>query len=75
MSSLTEIESPPNAELVKRVKKWMHFHFYEYSYDDCTKLAEDAANEFDLYEDDVDYVIPEWVFELSAIASESLVKD
>lgn len=33
------------------------------SYDTATELAENAANVFDLYEDDIDYIIPEWVFE------------
>lgn len=35
-----------------------------------TQLAEDAAQEFDLYEDDSDATIPEWVFELSSEVAE-----
>jgi hypothetical protein len=30
-----------------------------------THLAEDAAEEFNLYEDEIDFVIPEWVFDLA----------
>lgn len=30
-----------------------------------TALAEDAAAEFDIYEDRRDYAIPEWVYELA----------
>lgn len=39
----------------------MRDHAHEY--DNPTELAEATADEFNLYEDDIDYVIPEWVFE------------
>jgi hypothetical protein len=32
---------------------------------DCTRLAEEAADMFNLYEGD-DFTIPEWVFEMAA---------
>jgi hypothetical protein len=52
-----------------KVKRWMRIHESEYMDEcnelDCTRLAEDAAQEFDLYEGD-NCDIPEWVFELSA---------
>lgn len=35
-----------------------------------TRLAENAANAFDLYEDNVHYVIPEEVFELAIDAND-----
>ena len=37
---------------------------------DCTKLAEDAANEFNIYEDEINYEIPEWVFDLAVEVGE-----
>lgn len=30
-----------------------------------TALAEDTTDHFDLYENEVDYAIPEWVYELA----------
>ena len=50
------------------VRMWMMAEVEDY--DDgcevnCTKMAEDAAYEYDLYDDDVDFTIPEWVFELA----------
>lgn len=55
---------------VNRVTRWMKRVIGEYidMYDavDCTKLAEDAADEFNLYEDDDDATIPEWVFEIAS---------
>lgn len=48
-------------------------------YDDCgdvnyTLLAENMADKFDLYEDNVDYVIPEWVFDIAVNAGEKYKK-
>lgn len=51
-------------KIMSKAKKWMSNNCSEY--DNATTLAEEAASEFDLYEDDIDYVIPEWVFEESA---------
>ena len=31
----------------------------------CTKLAENAAAQFNLYEDDATCTIPEWVFDMA----------
>ena len=55
--------------LSMRVRQWMQDNCADY--DDgidinCTRLAEDAAYEFDIYEDAVpgdEYPIPEWVYE------------
>lgn len=48
------------------VKKWMRMHLDEYTEGsgeiNYTKMVEDAAMEFDLYEGE-DAEIPEWVFE------------
>jgi hypothetical protein len=30
-----------------------------------TRLAEDAAEQFDIYNDDIDFPIPEWVYKLA----------
>lgn len=53
----------------KKVRAWMTQHVDEYVDEcneyDCTKLAEDAAQEFDLYEDNDTFTIPEWVFDLA----------
>ena len=35
------------------------------NFDNPTALAENAADAYMLYEDDVEFVIPEWVFELA----------
>ena len=48
----------------KQIKNWMESN--KQDYDNATNLAEAVADEFNLYEDDIDYVIPEYVFELSA---------
>jgi len=32
----------------------------------CTTLAEDCAEELDLYEDDIVFTIPKWLYSLSA---------
>ena len=37
-----------------------------------TMLAETTSSEYDLYEDHVDYPIPEWVFELAMHAEEHI---
>lgn len=36
----------------------------------ATGLAEDAAAHFDLYEDEVNYEIPEWVFDVARQVAE-----
>jgi hypothetical protein len=36
----------------------------------CTKLAEDCADNFNLYKDRVDWEIPEWVFGLAVEVAE-----
>ena len=33
---------------------------------DATHVAEEAADEFNIYENEIDFPIPEWMFELSA---------
>lgn len=54
-----------------KVKRWMENNRSEYI-DDCnevnyTGLAEGAAQEFDLYEDNEEATIPEWVFDLALL--------
>lgn len=56
------------AKLEQDVKKWMSLHANEH--ENSTSLAEEAASIFGLYEDTVDYTIPEIVFELSLKACE-----
>lgn len=56
------------AKLEQDVKKWMSLHANEH--ENSTSLAEEAASVFGLYEDTVDYTIPEIVFELSLKACE-----
>lgn len=62
-------------ELQIKVKRWMRINLKDYIDEcnelDCTRLAEDAANEFDLYEGD-NCDIPEWVFEASASLTDQL---
>lgn len=36
----------------------------------CTKLAEDACDSFNLYEDDDDATIPEWIFDCAVDVAE-----
>jgi hypothetical protein len=53
-----------------RVKNWMLREVQQYLDEcneiNCTKLAEDAADKFDLYVDDPEEgTIEEWVFEMS----------
>lgn len=57
-----------------KIKKWMKNNIENHrdpiTNEICaTTLAEEAAQTFDLYEDDVEYVIPEEVFEISAEVS------
>jgi len=53
------------------VRQWMIDNCADYDDGidiDCTRLAEDAAYEFDIYEEAVpndEYPIPEWVYELA----------
>lgn len=54
-------------------RQWMLDNVDEY--DDgidinCTQLAEDAAYQFDIYDDDIDFTIPEWVYELAVETSD-----
>lgn len=37
----------------------------------CTTLAEAAANEHDLYEDDYTYTIPKWVYDMAVDVAEA----
>lgn len=52
------------------VRDWMQTNRWQFTdlcgEINCTKMAEDAADNYNLYEDDIDFKIPEWVFELSA---------
>lgn len=64
--------------LLSKMIEELQMNFSEY--DDCgevncTKLAENMAEAHDLYEDNVDYEIPEHVFEQAFIASERFLKD
>ena len=57
--------SCPNRDLVRQ---WMKDNAADY--DDgidinCTRMAEDAADQYDIYDDDIDFTIPEWVYELA----------
>ena len=57
--------SNPSKDLYNKVKLWMTL--FRKDYETSTELAEAAANNYDLYEERVQYKIPEWVFEVSAI--------
>jgi hypothetical protein len=52
------------------VNRWMSLNREDYIDQcgelDCTKLAEEAADMFNLYENDDEATIPEWVFEMAA---------
>ena len=48
---------------VKTVESWMRNNADDY--ETPTELAEAAADWLDIYEDEIDYEIPEWVFELA----------
>lgn len=51
----------------EEVRKWMHDLVEENDGDlSATHLAEDSADEFNIYENEIDFPIPEWMFELSA---------
>jgi hypothetical protein len=56
-----------------KVRLWMRLHVEEYRDEcgeiNCTKLAEDAAQEYNLYQTDEQATIPEWVFDLAVEAS------
>lgn len=60
----------PENNQQKQVQTWMRMHSLEHL-DPCgevnnTELAEAAAVEFNLHEDDADATIPEWVFDCAA---------
>ena len=70
-----KVQNADDSELVKtyteeEVKSWMKSNVSEYLDEvgevNSTKLAEDAAQEFDLYEGEEDAEIPEWVFDYAA---------
>lgn len=63
-SDLTDQFGDLDPKLAKNVKKWMIQNAS--NHENSTSLAEEAAQIFNLYEDKVDYVIPEIVFEMSA---------
>lgn len=46
------------------VRNWMFRNADQF--ETATELAEAAANQFNLYENNRDYSIPEWVFEKAA---------
>lgn len=52
------------------VRGWMKNNCWQYvdlcNEVNCTRLAEDAAEEYNLYVDEVDFEIPEWVFDLAS---------
>ena len=56
--------------LSTKVHKWMLDNAE--NHENSTSLAEEAAQVFNLYKDQVDYVIPEIVFEMSAKVMQSL---
>lgn len=47
------------------VQNWMYRHVADY--DTATELAEGAAAQFDLYNNDRDRTVPERVFEIAAL--------
>jgi hypothetical protein len=53
------------------IERWMKDHIDDYISSDgvginCTLLAQDAANTFDIYEGTgSDYTIPEWVYDMA----------
>jgi hypothetical protein len=57
------------SSIEKGVRFWMRKNVADYLDEcneyDCTRLAEDAAQKFDLYEGDDNATIPEWIFEAS----------
>lgn len=65
-AGLTPIGASTTAASVdnkQKARQFMAIHQDEYS--TATELAEATALEHDLYEDDVDFTIPEWVFEFA----------
>jgi hypothetical protein len=65
-----EMSEKETEQLKKKVLAWMRNNFREHVDGSCnelnmTTLSESAADNFNLYEDEVDYTIPEWVFELA----------
>lgn len=66
-----EISHGPLTQQHKQVLSWM-FALWRDGENTCTRLAEEAADEFDLYEEDGD--IPEWMFDLALIVEEEYVE-
>jgi len=64
------INIDPNSPTLKSfVKAWMRTHTNEHV-DSCgevdmTRMAENAADEFEVYLPDSDATIPEWVFDMA----------
>lgn len=63
-------------DIEAKVSRWMIANLDRYV-DNCneidlTRLAEDAAEEFHLYDDDVNFSIPECVFDLAVTVVEEL---
>lgn len=60
-------------KLISNMIKELQMNFEDY--DDCgevnhTKLSENMAEEYNLYLDEINYDIPEYVFEAAVIAAE-----
>lgn len=62
-SDLTDQFGELEPQLAKKVMNWMKRNASDHEH--STSLAEEAAQVFNLYEDQVDYVIPEIVYEMS----------
>lgn len=78
MSSTTLILGKPLGD----IRKWMfrQLDHFRKDYLDCgevnaTVLAENAAHEFDLYEENADATIPEEVFDMAVEISEQFEDD
>ena len=73
------IQNPTDDEM-DMVKEWMLYN-YEYCMQwssftlNCTKLAEMAADEYNIYEDEIEYNIPDWVYDLAIDAEHELIDD
>ena len=52
----------------KSMLSWMLIDIAEYS--NSTELAEAAASAYNIYENEIDYEIPEWIFDLASYAEE-----
>lgn len=66
------VELEPTTLELARVRRWMEYVKEVYRDGktgevNCTKLAEDAAEAGELYLNDTDFDIPEWVFELASV--------